>query len=117
MAKKFPVTIYHNPKCGTSRGVIEIVEAAGHTPEVIEYLKAGWTKKQLTELFKAAGLTPRQAMRSNVPEAEPLLDESVSNAKILDAMVAHPILVNRPFVVTPKGVRLARPKETVLEVL
>ena len=72
MARKFPVTIYHNPKCGTSRGVIELVEAAGHTPEIVEYLKAGWTKKQLKELFAAAGLTPREAMRSNVPEAEEL---------------------------------------------
>lgn len=67
MAKKFPVTIYHNPKCGTSRNVLETIEAAG--PEVIEYLKTGWTKKQLKELFAAAGLTAREAMRSNAPEA------------------------------------------------
>jgi len=117
MAKKFPITVYHNPKCGTSRGVLEILEAAGHEPEVIEYLKAGWTKKQLKELFAAAGITARQAMRTNVPEAEPLLDEKVTDAKIIDAMVEHPILVNRPIVVTPKGVRLARPKETVNEIL
>ena len=117
MAKKFPVTIYHNPKCGTSRNVLEVIEAAGHKPEVIEYLKAGWTKKQLKELFAAAGLTPREAMRTNAPEAEPLLDEKVSDAKILDAMVEHPILVNRPIVVTPKGTRLARPKERVEEIL
>ncbi len=117
MAKKFPITVYHNPKCGTSRGVLEILEAAGHKPEVIEYLKAGWTKKQLKELFAAAGLSARQAMRTNVPEAEALLDEKVSDAKIIDAMVEHPILVNRPIVVTPKGVRLARPKETVNEIL
>lgn len=119
MARKFPVTIYHNPKCGTSRGVIELVEAAGHTPEIVEYLKAGWTKKQLKELFAAAGLTPREAMRSNVPEAEELglLDPKTPDAKILDAMAAHPILVNRPFVVTPKGTLLARPKERVKDVL
>jgi arsenate reductase len=117
MARKFPVTIYHNPKCGTSRNVLQMIEAAGHEPEVIEYLKAGWTKKRLKELFAAAGLTPRQAMRTNVPEAESLLGEKVSDAKILDAMVEHPILVNRPIVVTPKGVRLARPKETVNEIL
>jgi len=117
MAKKFPVTIYHNPKCGTSRNVLEMIEAAGHKPEVIEYLKIGWTKKQLKELFAAAGLTPREAMRSNAPEAESLLDEKVSDAKILDAMVDHPILVNRPIVVTPKGARLARPKERVEEIL
>ncbi|MBY0564074.1 MAG: arsenate reductase (glutaredoxin) [Hyphomonadaceae bacterium] len=119
MAKKFPIVIYHNPKCGTSRGVIEIVEAAGHKPEVIEYLKAGWTKAQLKTLFADAGITPREAMRANVPEAEELglLDEKVSAAKIVDAMVAHPILVNRPFVVTPKGTKLCRPKETVRELL
>jgi arsenate reductase len=117
MAKKFPVTIYHNPKCGTSRNVLEMIKVAGHETEVIEYLKAGWTKKQLKELFAAAGLTPRQAMRSNVPEAEGLLDEKISDAKILDAMVENPILVNRPFVVTPKGTRLARPKEKVNEIL
>src|SRR5262245_2075073 len=117
MAKKFPVTIYHNPKCGTSRNVLAMIEAAGYKPEVIEYLKAGWTKKQLKELFAAAGLTPRQAMRANVAEAEALLDEKSSDAKILDTMVEHPILVNRPFVVTPKGARLARPKETVSEIL
>lgn len=117
MAKKFPVTIYHNPKCGTSRSVLEMIEAAGHKPDVIEYLKAGWSKKQLKELFAAAGLTAREAMRSNVPEAEALLDDKVSDAKILDAMVEHPILVNRPIVVTPKGVRLARPKERVEEIL
>lgn len=117
MAKKFPVTIYHNPKCGTSRNVLEIIEAAGHEPEVIEYLKVGWTKKQLKELFAAAGLTPREAMRSNAPEAETLLDQKVSDAKILDAMVEHPILVNRPIVVTPKGTRLARTKERVEEIL
>jgi arsenate reductase len=119
MAKKFPVTIYHNPKCSTSRQVLEMLEAAGHKPEVIEYLKAGWTKKQLKELFAAANLTPRQALRTKAPEAEELglLDPKVSDAKILDAMIAHPVLVERPFVVTPKGARLARPKESVRELL
>lgn len=119
MAKKFPVTIYHNPKCGTSRGVIELVEAAGYEPEIVEYLKAGWTKAQLKTLFADAGLTPREAMRTNVPEAEELglLNEKVSAAKIIDAMVAHPILVNRPFVVTPKGTKLCRPKETAQDLL
>jgi arsenate reductase len=111
------VTIYHNPKCGTSRNVLAMIEEAGHTPEVIEYLKVGWSKAQLKQLFAAAGLTPREAMRANAPEAEPLLDPKTSDAKIIDAMVAHPILVNRPFVVAPKGVRLARPKERVLEIL
>lgn len=119
MAKAFPITIYHNPKCGTSRGVIEIVEAAGYKPEVVEYLKIGWTKPQLQKLFADAKLSPREAMRANVAEAEALglLDAKASDAKILAAMIAHPILVNRPFVVTPKGVLLARPKERVKEVL
>ena len=70
MAKKFPVTIYHNPKCSTSKQVLEMIREAGHEPEVIEYLKVGWTKKQLKELFAAAGLTPRQALRTKAKEAE-----------------------------------------------
>lgn len=119
MARKFPVTIYHNPKCSTSRQVLEMIEAAGHKPDVVEYLKAGWTKPQLKELFAKAGLTPRLALRANASEAEELglLDPKVSDAKILDAMIQHPVLVNRPIVVTPKGTRLCRPKETVKELL
>lgn len=119
MAKAFPVTIYHNPKCSTSRQVLEAIEASGRKPEVIEYLKTGWTRKQLKELFAAAGVTPRQALRTKQKEAEELglLDPNVSDAKILDAMVEHPVLVERPFVATPKGTLLARPKERVQEVL
>lgn len=119
MAKKLPATIYHNPKCSTSKQVLEMIREAGHEPEVVEYLKAGWTKKQLKDLFAAAGLTPRQALRTKAAEAEELglLDPKVSDAKLLDAMIAHPVLVERPFVVTPKGTRLARPKEKVKEVL
>jgi arsenate reductase len=116
MAKQFPVTIYHNPKCSTSRQVLEMIEAAGHTPEVVEYLKTGWTKPQLKDLLSKAGLTPREAMRKKA--AEDLgLDAKLSDAKIIDAMIAHPVLVERPIVVTPKGVLLARPKERVREVL
>jgi arsenate reductase len=117
MAKK--ATIYHNPKCSTSRQVLEMIEAAGYKPEVIEYLKAGWTKKQLKDLFAAAGLTARQALRTNAAEAEELglLDPKVSDAKLVDAMVEHPVLVNRPIVVTAKGTMLARPKERVREIL
>jgi arsenate reductase (glutaredoxin) len=116
---KAPVTIYHNPKCTTSCNVLAMLEEAGKKPVVVEYLKTGWTKPQLKELFASAGVTPREAMRSNAKEAEELglLDPKVSDAKILDAMVAHPVLVNRPFVVTPKGARLARPKERVREIL
>jgi arsenate reductase (glutaredoxin) len=117
MAKR--ATIYHNPKCSTSKQVLEMIRAAGYEPEIVEYLKAGWTKKQLKELFAAADVTPRQALRAKAAEAEALglLDPKVSDAKLLDAMVTHPVLVERPFVVTAKGTRLARPKERVKELL
>lgn len=119
MAKSFAVVIYHNPKCSTSKQVLEMIGKAGHKAQVVEYLKTGWTKPQLKELFARAGLTPRQAMRTKAKEAEELglLGPRVSDAKILDAMIAHPVLVERPIVVTPKGVRLCRPKETVQDVL
>lgn len=117
MAKK--ATIYHNPKCSTSRQVLEMIEAAGYQPEVIDYLKSGWTKKQLKDLFAAAGVTPRQALRTKAAEAQELglLEAKISDAKLLDAMVEHPVLVERPFVVTGKGALLARPKERVNEIL
>jgi arsenate reductase (glutaredoxin) len=117
MAKK--ATIYHNPKCSTSKQVLETIREAGYEPEVIEYLKAGWTKRQLKELFAAAKLTPRQALRTRAPEAEALglLNPKRADAEILDAMVEHPVLVERPFVVTAKGTLLARPKERVREIL
>lgn len=119
MAKKSSATIYHNPKCSTSRQVLEMIEAEGVKPEIVEYLKTGWTKPQLKALFAAAGLTPRQALRTKAKEAEELglLDPKVSDAKLLDAMIEHPVLVERPFVTTPKGTRLCRPKETVHELL
>ncbi len=119
MVKRDPVTIYHNPKCSTSRQVLEMIEAAGRKPEVVEYLKTGWTKAQLKRLFADAGVTVRQALRAKASEAEELslLDLRVSEAKLLDAMVAHPVLVERPFVVTPKGTRLCRPKESVRDLL
>lgn len=113
------IVIYHNPECGTSRNVRAIIEAAGYTPTVIEYLKTGWTKPQLLGLFAAAGLTPRTALReTKSPAAElGLLKDGVSSEVILDAMVKNPILVNRPIVCTSKGVRLCRPSETVLDLL
>lgn len=119
MVKSFPVTIYHNPKCSTSKQVLEMIEASGLKPEVVEYLKTGWTKPQLKKLFADAGLTPRQALRTKAKEAQELglLNPKVSDAKLLDAMIEHPVLVERPFVVTPKGTRLARPKESVRDVL
>lgn len=119
MAKAKTAMIYHNPKCSTSRQVLEMIEAKGIKPEIIEYLKIGWTKPQLKALFAAAGVTPSQALRTKAAEAEELglLDAKVSDAKLLDAMVAHPVLVERPFVTTDKGTRLCRPKETVQELL
>jgi arsenate reductase (glutaredoxin) len=113
------VVIYHNPDCGSSRNALAIIEAAGYTPTVIEYLKTGWTRSQLLGLFAAAGLTPRTALRDTKSPATELglLDEGVSNEAILDAMTKHPILVNRPIVCTPKGVRLCRPSEMVLDLL
>ena len=114
-----PVTIYHNPKCSTSRQVLEMIETAGRKAEIVEYLKVGWTKPQLKKLFADAGINARQALRAKATEAEELglLDPKVSDAKLLDAMVAHPVLVERPFVTAPKGTRLCRPKEMVKELL
>jgi arsenate reductase len=113
------VVIHHNPDCGTSRNVLAIIEAAGYRPTVIEYLKTGWTRPQLLGLFAAADLTPRQALReTKSPAAElGLLDPLVGDATLLDAMIEHPVLVNRPIVCTAKGVRLCRPSEAVLDLL
>ena len=113
------IVIHHNPECGTSRNVLAIIEAAGYRPTVIEYLMIGWTRPQLLGLFAAAMLTPRSALRTTKsPAAElGLLDPAVSDEALLDAMLEHPVLVNRPIVCTPKGVRLCRPSETVLDLL
>lgn len=119
MDDEFPITIFHNPDCGTSRNTLAIIRAAGYAPSVIEYLKAGWTRPQLEDLIAHMGGRPRDLLREKgTPAAElGLLDPSVSDDQILDAMVAHPILVNRPIVVTPRGVKLARPSEAVLDLL
>lgn len=119
MAERFPVVIHHNPGCGTSRNVLGLIEAAGYRPTVIEYLKTGWTRAQLQGLFAAAGLTPRDALRTaRSPAAElGLLDPGVDDETLLAAMIEHPELVNRPIVCTPKGVRLCRPAERVLDLL
>lgn len=113
------VAIYHNPDCGTSRNVLRILEWAGYTPSVIEYLKEGWTRGQLLGLFAAAGLTPRTALRETKSPAKELglLEENVPHETILAAMIAHPILVNRPIVCTVRGVRLCRPSEAVLDLM
>lgn len=119
MAKSKTATIYHNPKCTTSCNVLAMIEAAGVKPTIVEYLKTGWTKPQLKALFAAAGVTPREALRTKAAEKEApeLLKPGATDAKILDAMVEHPVLVERPFVETGKGARLCRPKEKLSEIL
>lgn len=119
MSGFFPVVVHHNPECGTSRNVVEIIRAAGYDPTIIEYLKTGWTRPQLLALFAAAGLTPRAALRDTKSPARELglLEPGVADETILAAMLEHPVLVNRPIVATPKGVRLCRPSETVLDLL
>jgi arsenate reductase len=115
----FPITIYHNPACGTSRNVLAMVEAAGYRPIVIEYLKTGWTQGLLTQLLTAMNARPRDILREKgTPAAElGLLDDNVADERILAAMLEHPLLVNRPIVVTPKGTKLCRPSEAVLDLL
>lgn len=115
----FPIIIFHNPACGTSRNTVAIVRAAGYAPKIVEYLQAGWTREQLQALSTAAGLSLRELLREKgTPAAElGLLGEDTSDDALLDAMVAHPVLVNRPIVSTPKGVRLCRPSEAVLDLL
>jgi arsenate reductase len=115
----FPITIFHNPACGTSRNTLAMIEAAGYAPDVVEYLKVGWTRPQLVQLLASTGLTARALMReSGTPAAElGLLEPAATEDDILDAMVAHPILVNRPIVVTPKGAALCRPSEAVFDLL
>ena len=113
------IVIHHNPDCGTSRNVLAIIEASGEMPIVIEYLQTGWTRPQLLGLFAAADLTPRSALRTTKSPAEELglLDPSVTDEVLLDAMLEHPVLVNRPIVCSPRGVWLCRPSETVLDLL
>lgn len=115
----FPITIFHNPTCGTSRNTVAMVEAAGYAPQVVEYLKTGWTREQLQDLAAKSGGSLRALMREKGTPAETLglLADDVSDERLLDAMIEHPILVNRPIVVTPKGVKLCRPSELVLDLL
>jgi arsenate reductase len=111
--------IFHNPACGTSRNVLALIRAAGIEPEVIDYLSNPPSRQQLEKLIADAGLTVRQSVREKgTPYAELGLDNpDVSDSQLLDAMLQHPILINRPFVVTPLGTRLARPSELVLDIL
>lgn len=111
--------IYHNPRCGTSRNVLQALQDAGHDVEVIEYLKQPLDRDALAALISSAGITVREAIRSKEPiYAElGLHDTSLGDDALLQAMADHPILMNRPFVVTEKGARLCRPADTVSEIL
>jgi arsenate reductase len=113
------ITIFHNPACGTSRNVLAALRDGGHGPEVVEYLKAGWTEAQLKDLFGKMGVTPRQMLRTKGDLAGELglTGPAASDAAILKAMVAHPVLVERPIVITPKGVFLCRPAERLAAAL
>jgi arsenate reductase (glutaredoxin) len=115
----FPVAIFHNPACGTSRNVLAAIRERGLEPHVIEYLKEGWDRPQLVALFERMGVRPREVLRVRGTPAEELglTAATVTDDQILDAMVAHPILVERPIVESPKGARLCRPAETVADML
>ncbi len=113
------VTIYHNPACGTSRNVLAMIRASGETPVVIEYLQTPPSRETLVGLLAAMGARPRDILREKgTPYAElGLGDPSLSDDALLDAMMAHPILINRPIVITRRGTRLCRPSERVLDLL
>jgi arsenate reductase len=113
------ITIYHNPACGTSRTVLEALREAGHAPRVVAYLKAGWSRDQLAGFFSKMGVKPRDMLRTKGALAEDLglTAPGVGDDAILAAMVAHPVLVERPILVTPKGVLLARPASRLEAIL
>ena len=113
------VVIYHNPDCGTSRNTLAMIRNAGIEPHVVEYLKTPPSREMLVQLIERADIAPRQLLREKgTPYAElGLDDETLSDDVIVDAMMAHPVLINRPLVVTPIGVRLCRPSEAVLDIL
>ena len=114
-----PVTIYHNPACGTSRNVLAMIRNTGEEPEIIEYLKTPPNRARLVELIVQMGITPRELLRQKgTPYDELGLGNSVlTDDELIDAMVQHPILINRPIVVTLLAARLCRPSEKVLEIL
>lgn len=113
------ITIYHNPECGTSRNTLALIRNTGVEPKVIEYVTNPPGREELKDMIAKAGLTVRAAIREKgTPYAELGLDNpALTDDELLDAMLAHPILINRPFVVTPQGVRLCRPSEVVLDIL
>ncbi|MCK0530682.1 arsenate reductase (glutaredoxin) [Sphingobium agri] len=119
MPEGFPITIYHNPGCGTSRNALAMIEAAGCVPQIVEYAKVGWTRPLLERLLSDMGTSARNVLREKGTHAAELglLNGQVSDDEILAAMIEHPILVNRPIVVTPKGTKLCRPSEVVLTLL
>jgi arsenate reductase len=113
------VAIYHNPACGTSRNTLAMIRESGEEPEVIEYLKTPPDRARLLELIRAMGISVRALLREKgTPYAElGLADPKWSDGELIDFMLAHPILINRPIVVTPNGTKLCRPSETVLDLL
>ena len=113
------VTIYHNPACGTSRKTLEILRESGAEPTVLEYLRAPPSRTELKRLYDRAGISPRDGLRAKETIAAELglLRPDVTDDEILDAMIEHPILINRPLVETDKGVRLCRPQDVVREIL
>jgi arsenate reductase len=115
----FPIVIFHNPACGTSRNTLEMIRAAGYEPTVIEYLQEGWSRSQLVEILTLMDASPRDILREKgTPAARlGLLDPGSTDEQILAAMVREPNLVNRPIVLTPRGAKLTRPSEVVLSLL
>lgn len=112
-------TIYHNPSCSTSRNTLALLREKGMEPQVVEYLKTPPTRAELKDLLKRAGMSVREILRKKAPPYEELgLDNpKLTDAQLFDAIEQHPVLIERPIVVTPKGVRLARPVEKVLEII
>jgi arsenate reductase (glutaredoxin) len=109
--------IYHNPKCSTSRKTLELLHSFGIEPEVVQYLKTPPSREELADMIRAAGIDVRTAARKREALYAELNLADATDDQLLDAMAAHPILIERPFVVTPKGTRLARPMDTVREIL
>lgn len=111
------ITIYHNPRCSSSRETLELIRESGTEPRIIDYLATPPSREALSAMIAQAGLSVRAAIRTREPVYAELGLEQAGDEALLDAMLAHPILINRPFVVTPKGVRLCRPVERVREIL
>lgn len=112
----FPVTIFHNPRCSKSRQTVELIRSRGIEPEIVLYLQTGWTEARLRALLQRMGVGPRAVLRANEPDAADLAPDAPDEA-VIAAMIAQPILVERPIVETPLGVALGRPPEAVLAVL